>query len=166
MKIPGLSATIIHHNKVSVLLVGLIVRLGTPREFVNFLSTFYGSFSDFNFFRKSSFSKKNLVFMGRYWSANFLHLSIFVNLQTTAEILYERLELQVWRFSSSVPSSFFYYLPSPSRKYPDFSSLFLVKVHFYPDSIKIKLIWCRCNSLLVLCTNLKRLSYMLVQLYC
>ena len=47
MKIPGLSATIIHHNKVSVLLVGLIVRLGTPREFVNFLSTFYGSFSDF-----------------------------------------------------------------------------------------------------------------------
>ena len=66
MKIPGLSATIIHHNKVSVLLVGLIVRLGTPRKFVDFLSTFYGSFSDFNFFRKSSFSKKNLVFMGRY----------------------------------------------------------------------------------------------------
>ena len=40
MKIPGLSATIIHHNKVSVLLVGLIVRLGTPRKFVNFLQIF------------------------------------------------------------------------------------------------------------------------------
>ena len=61
MKIPGLSATIIHHNKVSVLLVGLIVRLGTPREFVNFLQIFM-VLSQILFFLENRASQK------RTWS--------------------------------------------------------------------------------------------------
>ena len=77
MKIPGLSATIIHHNKVSW---RVIVRLGAPREFLDFLTTCLW-FLDKIFFKKIELLKKEL---GLYGKILICELSSFIDIRESS----------------------------------------------------------------------------------
>ena len=81
MKIPGLSATIIHHNKVSVFIDEADCKVRDSKRICQLFANFYGSFSDLIFFKKIELLKKEL---GLYGKILICELSSFIDIRESS----------------------------------------------------------------------------------